>query len=135
MPRSFGYPFDGDIPFLTPGFRRTEIWIPLALSAAQKTDRVNFDNVDAAIGRLRPGVSAGQAEAELTVTEKRLDALNPAGPMQGWIALVVPLTETILGAVSKMLWLLMGAVGLVLMIACGNVANLLLARISDRFME
>ncbi len=135
MPDSFGYPFDGDIPLLTPGFRRTEVWVPLALSTAQKTDRTNFDNVDAAISRLRPGVSVEQAQTELTVTEKRLDRLNPAGPMQGWLALVVPLPETILGPVSKMLWLLMAAVGLVLMIACGNVANLLLARVTDRLTE
>jgi predicted permease len=135
MPDSFGYPFDGDIPLVTPGFRATEAWVPLALSTAQKIDRTNFDNVDAAIGRLRPGVSLEQAQAKLSVTEKRLDMLNQAGPMQGWLALVVPLPETILGPVSKMLWLLMAAVGLVLMIACGNVANLFLARVTDRLTE
>jgi predicted permease len=135
MPDSFGYPFDGAIPLVRPRFRQTEVWIPLGLNAAQKTDRVNFDNVDAAIGRLRPGVSVEQAQAELTVTEKRLDTLYPPGPMRGWLALVVPFTETTLGPVTKMLWLLMAAVALVLMIACGNVANLLLARVTGRLSE
>jgi hypothetical protein len=135
MPSSFGYPFDGDIPLVAPGFRRTELWIPLALDAARKTDRRNFDNVDAALGRLRPGVSVKQAQTELTVIEKRLDVLNPEGLMRGWLALVAPFTETILGPVTKMLWLLMAAVGLVLMIACGNIANLLLARVSGRLTE
>ena len=125
MPGSFGYPFEGDIPYVAPGFRRTEVWIPLALDGARRTDRTNFDNVSAAIGRLRPGICEASS-SRTHRTEKRLDVLNPAGPMQGWVALVAPFTETILGPVTKMLWLLMAAVGLVLMIACGNVANLLL---------
>ena len=135
MSKSFGYPFEGDIPYVAPGFRRTDVWRPLALTPAQKTDRTNFDNVDAAIARLRSGISSQQAQGELSALEKQLDDLNPAGMMRGWQALAVPFVDTILGPVTSMLWLLMGAVGLVLLIACGNVGNLLLARVTGRLPE
>ncbi|HWF48336.1 MAG TPA: ABC transporter permease [Bryobacteraceae bacterium] len=135
MPKAFGYPFEGDIPLVPPGFQRTDVWIPLGITTAQKTDRNNFDNADAAIGRLRNGVSFQEAQSELSLLEKRLDVLNPVGLMRGWQALVVPLVDTILGPVTRMLWLLLGAVGLVLLIACGDVANLLLARITGRLPE
>jgi predicted permease len=135
MPKSFGYPFEGDIPYVTPGFGRTDVWAPLAIAAAAKTDRINFQAGDAAIARLRPGVSLQQAQTELGATEKRLDLLYKEPLAQGWEALVVSLQETIFGPVTRLLWLLLGAVAVVLLIACGNVANLLLARVSGRLQE
>ncbi len=135
MPKSFGYPFEGDIPYVAPGFGRTNLWAPLALDAARKADRKNFDNVDAAVARLRPAVSLHRAQTELSAIESRLALLYSEGPMQGWQALVVPLRETIFGPVTRLLWLLLAAVGLVLLIACGNVANLLLARVTARLQE
>ncbi len=135
MPKSFGYPFEGDIPYVAPGFGRTNIWAPLALEAGRKTDRKNFESVDAAIARLSPAVSLQEAQTELSAIESRLSPLYPEAAMQGWQALVVPLQDTIFGPVTRLLWLLLGAVGLVLLIACGNVANLLLARVTGRLQE
>jgi predicted permease len=134
MPKDFGYPYDGDIPYAQSGFKQTEIWLPMAHSAAQKTDRTNFGSADAAIGRLRDGISAASAEGELKAIESRADVLYPE-MWRGWTALVRPLVETIVGPVEKMLWLLLGAVLIVLLIAIGNVANLLLARVTARAHE
>ncbi|HEY7306693.1 MAG TPA: ABC transporter permease [Bryobacteraceae bacterium] len=134
MPKDFGYPFEGDIPYGMTGFKRTDLWLPVALSAKEKTDRTTFASNDATIGRLRPGVSVAQAQAELKSIESQLNSLYP--PMwRGWTALVRPLVTTIVGPVQKMLWLLLGAVGCVLLIACSNVANLLLAKVATRRQE
>ncbi len=135
MPPSFGYPKAGDVPYIH-GFHRTELWAPLALDAKQKTDRTNFRVSNAAIARLRPGVSLLSAQSDLAVIEKRLNLLYPAHEFsRGWEVFVTPLVDTMLGPVSRMLWLLMASVALVLLIACGNVANLLLARVSSRTEE
>ncbi len=134
MPKEFGYPFNGDIPNDHSEFQRTELWLPFVCSANRCSDRVNFASIDAAVGRLRPGVSASQAEAELKAIEARLNPLYPK-QWQGWTAYVKPLVETILGPVRKMLWLLFGMVGVVLLIAIGNLANLLLARVTERTHE
>src|ERR1700722_2247619 len=126
MPKDFGYPFDGDIPYTHSEFKQTNIWLPAAITANQRTDRVNFESVDAAIGRLRDGVSPAAAQAELQAIEARLNPLYP-DMWRGWTALVRPLVQTIVGPVQEMLWLLLGAVGIVLLIAISNVANLVLA--------
>ncbi len=135
MPKSFGYPFEGDIPYVGPGFSQTEIWAPLAIAAGEKTDRINSHAADAAVARLRPSVSLQQAQIELEAMQKRLDLLYREPLEQGWEALIVSLQETIFGPVTPLLWLLLGAVALVLLIACGNVANLLLARVTGRLQE
>jgi predicted permease len=134
MPEDFGYPYNGDIPYVSFESKQTDIWLPWILSLSEKTDRVNFRSADAAIGRLRDGVSAATAQAELTAIEKPLNALYP-DMWKGWTALARPLQRTIIGPVEKMFWLLLGAVGLVLLIAISNVASLLLARATARAHE
>lgn len=134
MPEDFGYPFDGDIPYGSSGARQTDIWLPIAHTPSQKTNRAECGSVDAVIGRLRPGVPAAAAQKEMAAIQSRLDPLYPEG-LRGFTALVKPLRQSIVGPVEKMLWLLLGAVGIVLLIAIGNVANLLFARATARAHE
>ncbi len=133
MPKGFGYPLQGDVPYEHPEARQTDIWLPAAYTAAQKGNRTNFDSADA-IGRLRPGISPARAETELSAIEARLQPLYPE-MWRGWTVLVTPLVRTIIGPVEKMLWLLLGAVGFVLLIAVGNIASLQIARLSGRAHE
>jgi len=86
------------------------------------------------IARLKPGISVAQAQADAASVEKKLGDLYP-NLDKGLSAEVVPLKEALLGDVSGMLVMLLGAVGLVLLIACANVASLLLARATARERE
>jgi predicted permease len=132
MPQGFEYPHYSDVPYGDSQYKTTQIWIPLALTTQQRADR------DAASGnavaRLKPGVSIAQAQAEMAAIMVRLDKLhNPQ--MRGWGALVQNFVDSTVGHVRSLLWLLLGAVCIVLLIACGNAANLLLSRAVGRMRE
>jgi predicted permease len=87
------------------------------------------------IARMKPGVSATQANAELNSIMAQIGREHPTGYAPGTSVKVTPLGEQLFGRVSNALWVLLTAVGLVLLIACVNVANLLLARASGRAKE
>jgi putative ABC transport system permease protein len=91
-----------------------------------------------AVAKLRPDVTMAQAQAELESVEARLAERFPARDMEHgkpWTVRLQPIRQALFGFVSRPIVLLQGAVGLVLLIACANVAALLLARASSRQTE
>jgi putative ABC transport system permease protein len=132
MPPQFLYPRASDVgPDAVSNV--TDVWIPMALTARQRAER-DFSNNTGAIGRLKPGVSLGDAQAESSVLIARIDERH-SRDWRGWHAVVTPLADSAVRDVRRPLWFLFGAVLLVLLIACGNAAHLTLARAEGRHHE
>jgi putative ABC transport system permease protein len=119
MPAGFSYP------------DRAELWRPLPIDPAKLDPGPHYLDV---VGRLKPGVTLAQAQADMSTIAARLSQQYKEKNAGHGVKLE-PLTKVVVGDVGLALYVLLGAVGFVLLIACANLANLMLARVGARQKE
>ena len=121
MPAGFSFPDEG-----------VDLWLPRTDATFDPAERTSHNYQ--VIARLAPGATIASAQSELDAVVVGITEQHPA-EMTGWGARIVPLHEDITAGVAPLLWVLMGGVVVVLLIACANLANLLLARAVARRRE
>src|SRR5712671_3323551 len=112
-----------------------DMWIPQRPSRSAPQERNGFPIYWFLLAHLKPGVSIRQAESDLTVVAKNLSTVYPKDYPKKFSVHVETLTDLVVGRFRTTLYIVLGAVGLLLLIGCGNVANLLLARATTREKE
>jgi predicted permease len=123
LPASFDF-----ATIFAPG-SRFDVYFPFPLSP--ETNR--WGNTMAMIGRLKPGLTVAQAQAEIRVLAPEMSRQHPE--RNGFEGIVKPLAQHVSGSVRLAVWVLAGAVGMVMLIVCANLSNLLLARTAARQKE
>jgi putative ABC transport system permease protein len=113
-------------------YQTADLWVPYSSQPGENDDRVTWSFIT--LARLKPGVSFEQAHREMDTISDRLTAAYPQD-YNDMSAVLVPVTGEVVGAYQTLFYTLLGAVALVLLVGCVNVANLMLARATERHQE